>query len=165
MELAKTLERIAADPNSFYTGALAHELVEAVRKGGGLVTESDLADYEVKEREVIRGTYRGYEIIGAPPPSSGGIALIEALNILEGFDLRKLGNRSADTIHLTSEAFRRAMFDRADFLGDPDFSRIPVPELLDKKYAAAWRESINPDKASISRELQRPAFKNLDQVA
>jgi gamma-glutamyltranspeptidase/glutathione hydrolase len=165
MELAKTLERIAADPNSFYKGALAHEIAEAVRKGGGLITEKDLADYEVKEREVVRGTYRGYEIIGAPPPSSGGIALIQTLNILEGFDLRSLGNRSADTIHLTSEAFRRVMFDRADFLGDPDFSKIPVPELLDKKYAAAWRETINPEKASTSRELQRPAFSNLDQVA
>jgi gamma-glutamyltranspeptidase/glutathione hydrolase len=165
MELAKTLERIAADPNSFYTGALAHELAEAVRKGGGLITEKDLADYEVKEREVVRGTYRGYEIIGAPPPSSGGIALIEALNILEGYDLRSMGNRSADSIHVTAEAFRRVMYDRADFLGDPDFARIPVPELLDKQYAAAWRESINPEKASVSRQLQRPAFRNLDQVA
>ncbi|MCU1308635.1 MAG: gamma-glutamyltransferase 1 [Acidobacteriaceae bacterium] len=165
MELAKTLERIAADPNSFYTGALAHELAEAVRKGGGLITEKDLADYEVKEREVVRGTYRGYEIIGAPPPSSGGIALIEALNILEGYDLRSMGSRSADSIHVTAEAFRRVMYDRADFLGDPDFAKIPVPELLDKQYAAAWRESINPEKASVSRQLQRPAFRNLDQVA
>jgi gamma-glutamyltranspeptidase/glutathione hydrolase len=165
MELAKTLERIAADPNSFYTGALAHELVEAVRKGGGLITEKDLADYEVKEREVVRGTYRGYEIIGAPPPSSGGIALIEALNILEGYDLRSMGNRSADSIHVTAEAFRRVMYDRADFLGDPDFAKIPVPELLDKQYAAAWRESINPEKANVSRQLQRPAFRNLDQLA
>ncbi|MCU1285125.1 MAG: gamma-glutamyltransferase 1 [Acidobacteriales bacterium] len=164
-ELARTLERIAADPSSFYKGALAHEIAVAVRKGGGLITEKDLADYEVKDREPVRGTYRGYEIIGAPPPSSGGIALIEALNILEGYDLKALGNRSAATIHLTAEAFRRAMFDRADFLGDPDFSKIPVPELLDKKYAAAWRESIDPDKSSLSKEIHRPAFKDLDQVA
>jgi gamma-glutamyltranspeptidase/glutathione hydrolase len=165
MELAKTLERIATDPNSFYKGTLAHELAEDLRKRGGLLTEKDLADYEVKDREVVRGTYRGYEIIGGPPPTSGGIALIEALNILEGYDLRSMGNRSADAIHLTSEAFRRVMYDRADFLGDPDFSKIPVPQLLDKRYAATWRESINPDRASVSRQLQRPSFSNLDQVA
>jgi gamma-glutamyltranspeptidase / glutathione hydrolase len=137
MELAKTLERIAADPQSFYRGELARELVAVLKKNGALLTEEDLAGYEVKEREPVRGTYRGYEIISAPPPSSGGIALIETLNILEGFDLQRLGNRSADSIHLTSEAFRRVMFDRADFLGDPDFSKIPVAQLIDKRYGAA----------------------------
>ncbi len=166
-ELARTLERITVDPDSFYKGALAHELVEAMRKGGGLITEQDLASYEVKEREPVRGTYRGYEIISAPPPSSGGIALIEALNMLESYPLSRFGNRSAESIHLTAEAFRRAMYDRADFLADPDFAKIPVAPLLDKTYAAAWRESISLDRASVSKQLQRPAgkFSELDRVA
>jgi gamma-glutamyltranspeptidase/glutathione hydrolase len=166
-ELARTLERIAADPEDFYRGAMARELVTALEKGGGLVTLEDLAAYEVKEREPVRGWYRGYEIIGAPPPSSGGIVLIEALNVLEGYDLAKLGNRSADSIHLTVEAFRRAFFDRAQFLGDPDFSALPVAQLIDKRYAAAWRESVNPAHASASADLKRPAgvFQELDRLA
>jgi gamma-glutamyltranspeptidase/glutathione hydrolase len=160
------LERIAKNPDDFYHGAMARALAAAIQKGGGLVTAADLDSYEVKEREPVRGTYRGYEIISAPPPSSGGIALVEILNILEGFDLAKLGNRSAAAIHLTVEAFRRAFYDRADFLGDPDFSRIPVPQLIDKRYAAAWRESINPNHASASQELKRPAvFNELERVA
>ena len=164
-ELARTLERIAKSPDDFYHGALARELALAIQKGGGLITADDLAHYEVKEREPIRGTYRGYDIISAPPPSSGGIALVEILNILEGFDLAKLGNRSADAIHLTAEAFRRAFYDRADFLGDPDFSGIPVPQLIDKKYAAAWRTSIDLKHASISKDLKRPRFGELERVA
>jgi gamma-glutamyltranspeptidase / glutathione hydrolase len=166
-ELARTLERVAADPDSFYRGALAREFAAFMQKQGGLITEQDLADYQVKEREPVRGTYRGYQIISAPPPSSGGIALIEVLNMLEGWELSRLGSRSADSMHLTAEAFRRAMFDRADFLGDPDFTAIPVAQLTDKKYAAAWRESIHPEKASSSRELERPVgkFGELDQAA
>ena len=164
-ELARTLERIAKNPADFYHGALAGEIAAAIQKGGGLVTTEDLARYEVKEREPIRGTYRGYEIISAPPPSSGGVALIETLNILEGFDLAKLGNRSAETIHLTSEAFRRVFYDRTDFLGDPDFAKIPVPQLIDKKYAAAWRASIDPNRASNSKDLKRPAFEELERMA
>ena len=155
-ELARTLERIAKDPDDFYHGAMARELAAAIHKGGGLVTAADLAAYEVKEREPIRGTYRGYDIISAPPPSSGGVALVEILNILEGFDLAKLGNRSAETIHLEVEAFRRAFYDRADFMGDPDFAKVPVAQLIDKKYAAAWRDSIDPNHASGSKELKRP---------
>jgi gamma-glutamyltranspeptidase / glutathione hydrolase len=166
-ELARTLERIAANPDSFYRGRLASELAAFMRANGGLISTKDLADYEVKERMPLRGRYRGFEILSAPPPSSGGIALIEALNILEGWDLRRLGSRSADSMHLTVEAFRRAMFDRADFLGDPDFSQVPVAQLIDKHYAAAWRESIHPEKASTSRELERPVgkFGELDQAA
>src|SRR5262249_11888419 len=118
-ELARTLERIAKNPDDFYHGEMARELAAAVQKGGGLITAEDLAAYEVKEREPIRGAYRGYDIISAPPPSSGGIALLEILNILEGYDLTKYGNRSAESIHITVEAFRRAFFDRAEFLGDP----------------------------------------------
>jgi gamma-glutamyltranspeptidase/glutathione hydrolase len=158
------LERIAKNPDEFYHGAMARELAAAIAKGGGLVTADDLAQYEVKEREPIRGTYRGYEIISAPPPSSGGIALVEILNILEGFDLAKLGNRSAQAIHFTAEALRRAFYDRSEFLGDPDFSKIPVPQLIDKRYAEAWRESIDPNHAS--KDLKRPSvFNELERVA
>jgi gamma-glutamyltranspeptidase/glutathione hydrolase len=145
---------------------MARELAAAIQKGGGLVTAKDLADYEVKERAPVRGTYRGYEIISSPPPSSGGIALIEILNILEGYDLAKYGNRSAAAIHLTVEAFRRAFYDRAEFLGDPDFSRIPVAQLIDEKYGAAWRESIDPTRASLSQDLRRPEiFSQLERYA
>ncbi len=165
-ELARTLERIAKNPDDFYHGSLARELAAAVAKGGGLLTADDLAQYEVKEREPIRGTYRGYDIISTPPPSSGGTALVEILNILEGFDLAKLGNRSAQAIHFTVEAFRRAFYDRAEFLGDPDFAKIPVPQLIDKRYAQAWRESIDPTRASPSQDLKRPSvFNELERVA
>jgi len=166
-ELARTLERIAEDPSDFYHGKMARELAAAVQKGGGLITAEDLAAYEVKERQPVHGGYRGYEIMSAPPPSSGGVALLEALNILEGYDLNRLGNGSAEAIHLTVEAFRRVFMDRAEFLGDPDFAEVPVAQLIDKRYAAAWRESINPDHASSSAEVRRPAgiFKELDRVA
>ena len=165
-DLARTLERIAENPGDFYHGSLARELAAAIERGGGLITADDLAGYEVKEREPVRGTYRGYEIIGAPPPSSGGTVLIELLNILEGYDLAKLGSRSALSIHITAEAFRRAFFDRAEFLGDPDFAKIPVAPLIDKKYAAAWRETIDPVRASPSKDLKRPAvFNELEQYA
>jgi gamma-glutamyltranspeptidase/glutathione hydrolase len=165
-DLARTLERIAADPDDFYHGKLAHDLAAAMQKGGGLITTEDLANYEVKEREPVRGTYRGYEVLSAPPPSSGGTVLIESLNILEGYDLAKLGDRSAASIHFTTEAFRRAFFDRAEFLGDPDFSKIPVAQLIDKKYAAAWAKSIAEDKATPSRDLKRPEiFSQLEQYA
>ena len=165
-ELARTLERIASNPDDFYHGTIARQLAASIQKGGGLITTEDLAGYQVKEREPIRGTYRGHEIISAPPPSSGGIALIEILNILEGYDLAKAGNRSAAAVHLTVEAFRRAFYDRAEFLGDPDFSKIPVAQLIDKKYGAAWRESIDPARATVSKELKRPAiFAELEQYA
>jgi gamma-glutamyltranspeptidase / glutathione hydrolase len=157
-ELAHTLERIAKNPDDFYRGAMARELAASIQQGGGLLTADDLAHYQVKEREPLRGTYRGYEVISAPPPSSGGIVLIETLNILEGYDLAKAGSRSAESVHLTTEAFRRAFFDRAEFLGDPDFSKLPVAQLTDKKYADAWRVTIDPDHATPSKDLQRPAI-------
>jgi gamma-glutamyltranspeptidase/glutathione hydrolase len=165
-DLARTMERIAENPDDFYHGALARELAAAMQKGGGLITVEDLAHYEVKEREPVHGSYRGYEVISAPPPSSGGTVLIESLNILEGYDLAKMESRSAQSIHFTVEGFRRAFFDRAEFMGDPDFSKIPVAQLLDKRYAAAWRESIDPERASASQELKRPAiFSELEQYA
>jgi len=164
-ELARTLERLAKDPDDFYHGKMAIELAAAIQKGGGLVTAADMAAYEVKEREPVRGSYRGYDIISAPPPSSGGVALVEILNILEGYDLAKYGNRSADAIHLEVEAFRRAFYDRADLMGDPDFAKVPVAQLIDKKYAAAWRESIELNHASPSKDLKRPSFGELERVA
>jgi gamma-glutamyltranspeptidase / glutathione hydrolase len=165
-DLARTLQRIAAKPDDFYHGALARELAAALQKGGGLITAEDLAHYEVKEREPVHGTYRGYEIISAPPPSSGGTVLIESLNILEGYDLARLGDRSAQSVHYTTEAFRRAFFDRAEFLGDPDFAKVPLAQLIDKKYGEAWRESIDAERASPSKELKRPAiFSELEQYA
>jgi gamma-glutamyltranspeptidase/glutathione hydrolase len=164
-ELARTLERIARDPDDFYHGALAKELAAAMQKGGGLMTEKDLGDYEAKERQPIRGTYRGYEVISAPPPSSGGIVMMEALNILEGYPLDKLG-RHPEALHLTIEAYRRAFYDRAEFLGDPDFSQIPVAQLIDKKYGAAWRTGLNPERATLNQELKRPPeFTQLERYA
>lgn len=165
-DLARTLERISEKPDDFYHGALARELAAAMQKGGGLITVDDLASYEVKEREPVRGTYRGYEVISAPPPSSGGTVLIESLNILEGYNLAKMQSRSALSMHYTVEAFRRAFFDRAEFMGDPDFSKVPVAQLLDKRYAAAWRVTIDPVRASVSKELKRPeVFSALEQYA
>lgn len=156
-ELAKTLERIAASPDDFYTGKMAREIADFMRRSGGLISAADLSSYEVKERVPVRGTYRGLEIISAPPPSSGGIALIETLNILEGFDLGQSGLGSAESIHVITEAFRRAFYDRAQFLGDPDFSDLPVSDLVGKEYAERWRRSIDVAKASPSAELERPA--------
>jgi len=114
----------------------------------------------------VRGSYRGYEVISAPPPSSGGTVLIESLNILQGYDLAKMGDRSAQGIHYIVEAFRRAFFDRAEFMGDPDFSKIPVAQLIDTRYASAWRDTIDPQRASPSQSLKRPAvFSELEQYA
>jgi gamma-glutamyltranspeptidase/glutathione hydrolase len=164
-ELAQTLERIAKNPDEFYHGAMAKQIAAAVQKGGGLITEKDLADYEVKERSAIHGTYRGFDVYSAPPPSSGGTALIEILNILEGYNLHSLGARSAQSMHMITEAYRRAFYDRAEFLGDSDFAQIPIAQLTDKKFAALWRETINPDHASDSKGLKRPSFGELDRLA
>ena len=165
-ELARTLERIVKNPDDFYHGDMARELTAAMQKGGGLITAEDLASYEVKERQPIRGAYRGYEVISAPPPSSGGVALVQILNILEGYELAKLGSRSAESIHLSAEAFQRAFFDRTEFMGDPDFAKIPVAQLIDKRYAAAWRETIPLRRATPADEVKRPAiFTKLDEYA
>jgi gamma-glutamyltranspeptidase/glutathione hydrolase len=155
-ELARTLTRIEKDPRSFYHGALASELAQAIQKHGGLVTKKDLETYQVKERKPLTGTYRQYEIVAPPPPSSGGIALLEMLNILEGFDLASLGDRTPQSMHLIIEAFRRAFKDRTSFLGDPDFQSMPTAQLLDKAYAAAWRKSISMTTATPSSDLARP---------
>ncbi|MBS1813383.1 MAG: gamma-glutamyltransferase [Acidobacteria bacterium] len=157
-ELAKTLERIAADPSDFYKGKMAAQIAKGMQAGGGLITTTDLAAYEAKERTPLVGHYRGYEVLTAPPPSSGGIVMIEALNILSGYDLAKLGkDRSAAQVHIITEAFRRAYMDRNDYLGDPDFNHNPLKEMANPAYAAAWRKSIDPVNATPSAKLVRPA--------
>jgi gamma-glutamyltranspeptidase/glutathione hydrolase len=155
-ELARTLQRIAAHPEDFYRGKMARELVADLKQGGALLTLEDLARYTVVERAPIVGSFHGYTVISAPPPSSGGIVLLSALNILEGDDLAKLGDRSPASMHLIVEAFRRAYMDRAEYLGDPDYNAIPAAELTAKNYAAAWRASIDPHAASPSATLRRP---------
>jgi gamma-glutamyltranspeptidase/glutathione hydrolase len=156
-ELARTLKRIAADPATFYKGPMAAELAASIQNGGGLITTTDLAAYQVKDRAPLTGSYRGCQIVTAPPPSAGGIVLLEILNILSGYDLAKLGDRSTQQVHLIAEAFRRAYKDRADYLGDPDFVALPIAQLASPGYAAAWRKSIDLIKPSPSATLMRPA--------
>jgi gamma-glutamyltranspeptidase / glutathione hydrolase len=155
-ELSRTLERISNDPGDFYHGKLAEELVANLKDRGSLLTTEDLAHYTVVEREPVVGTFDDYTILSAPPPSSGGVVLISALNILETYPLAKLGDRSPEWIHLVTEAFRRAYMDRAQYLGDPDYNQIPVAALTAKNYAAAWRTGIDPNKATPSASLVRP---------
>jgi gamma-glutamyltranspeptidase/glutathione hydrolase len=156
--LAATLQRIAANPDDFYKGEIAKQIATFEQAGGGLITTTDLAAYEVKDRAPVIGNYHGYEIITAPPPSSGGIVLVEILNILSGYNLPKLGpDRSAPQVHIITEAFRRAYMDRADYLGDPDFTPQPLKQMANPAYAAAWRTSIDPTKPTSSAELKRPA--------
>ncbi len=155
-ELALTLQRIAIHPESFYTGRMARQIAAASKTGGGLITAPDLASYRVKDRMPLRGSYRGYTILSAPPPSAGGIGLLETLNILAPYDLRAMHDRTPSEVHFVTEAFRRAFMDRAQYLGDPDFAQIPVRQMLSLQYAAAWRASIQPDRATPSSELHRP---------
>ncbi|WP_419805444.1 gamma-glutamyltransferase [Terriglobus sp.] len=157
-ELAATLEHIAADPADFYHGAMAKQIADGMHAGGGLITADDLAHYEVKDRAPLTTTYHGYDIVTAPPPSSGGIVLIEALNILDGYNLPRLGaDRSPAQVHFITESFRRAFMDRGDYLGDPDFMHMPLAEMANPKYAAAWRKTIDPLNATASKDLVRPA--------
>ena len=155
-ELAKTLARIAADPGDFYHGEMAGEMADYLHRNGGLITREDLAAYEVKDRKPLTGAYRGYEILTAPPPSSGGIVLLESLNIVSGYDLGKMGDRTPEQIHYLVEAYRRAYMDRGDYLGDPDFTTMPLKQMNDPAYAAAWRKTIDPRKPSPSATLVRP---------
>ncbi len=151
-DLARTLERIAAEgPKGFYEGETARLIVEEMARINGLITLEDLKAYRAKKREPVRGTYRGYEIVSMPPPSSGGVALIEMLNILEGYDLSAYGFQSAKSLHLMVESMRRAFADRARDLGDPDFNPgLPTEKLISKEYASHLRTTIDPERASIS---------------
>jgi gamma-glutamyltranspeptidase/glutathione hydrolase len=151
-DLANVLEAISRDGNDgFYRGEVARRLVEGVRAAGGRWSADDLAKYEVKERKPIAFEYRDWHIVTAPPPSSGGIALAEMLNILGGYDLGKLDR--VHRTHLIVESMRRAYRDRAEYLGDPDFVQMPVAELTHPLYAAGLRASIHPDKATPSDML------------
>lgn len=153
-DLAKTLRAIAAEgAKGFYEGPVAQLIEEEMKQGGGFITTTDLKNYKPIEREPVRGTYRGYDIVSMPPPSSGGVHVIEMLNILEGYNLAKLGHNTADSIHRLVEAMRRAYADRAKYLGDPGFVKVPVAGLLSKEYAARLRASIDLSRASKSEEV------------
>ena len=151
-DLAATLERIAAGgPAGFYRGRTAALVAREMAAHGGLITEADLAAYEPRVREPVRGTYRGYEVLSMPPPSSGGVTLVQMLNVLEGYDLQAAGHGSARNVHRIVEAMRRGFADRARHLGDPDFNpAMPVLRLTSKEYAAELRATIDPDRASRS---------------
>src|SRR4029453_9784872 len=159
-ELAATFARLQRfGPSEFYEGETGRLIVADMKRNNGLMTMEDLHGYVAKERTPVRGNYRGHEIISMPPPSSGGAVLIEMLNILEGFDLNKMEASSSDRYHLMAEAMRRAFADRAEYMGDSDFVKVPVAGLIDKAYAATLRATINTDRASTSAEVRagRPA--------
>ncbi|HTU91957.1 MAG TPA: gamma-glutamyltransferase [Gemmataceae bacterium] len=154
-DLAKTLRLIAErGPDGFYKGTVAELLAAEMKRDGGLITTDDLAAYEAKMRQPIHGTYRGYDVYGPPPPSSGGTCLIEMLNILENFDLRKHGRFAPETLHLMIETMRRAYCDRARYLGDADFVKIPA-FLTSKEYAHKLAQSIDSNKATRSEDLAK----------
>ncbi len=151
-ELARTLELIREQgARVFYEGRIAQLIAREMARNGGLITADDLKSYQAKEREPIRGTYRGHEIFSMGPPSSGGIILVEMLNMIEHFDVGNLGFHSSESIHLMGEVMRRAFADRSEFLGDPDFSPIPVTGMLSKAYAAGWARTIARDWATPSK--------------
>ncbi len=153
-DLAKTLRAISAEGvRGFYEGPVAKLIEDEMKQGGGLITVEDLKNYKPIEREPVRGTYRGFDIASMPPPSSGGVHVIEILNILEGYDLAKLGHNTADSIHRLVEAMRRAYADRAKYLGDPGFVKVPVAGLISKQYAAQLRANIDLTHAAKSEDI------------
>lgn len=154
-DLAATFARLQQrGPDEFYEGETARLIAADMKRHNGLLTLEDLRGYFAREREVLQGTYRGYKIVSMPPPSSGGAVLIEMLNILEGYDLKKMDAASSDRYHLMTEAMRRAFADRAEYMGDTDFVKVPIAGLIDKKYAAQLRSSIDPERASSSEEVK-----------
>jgi len=153
-DLAATFGRLQrVGPNEFYEGQTATLIADDIKRHNGVMTLADLRGYMAKEREPLRGRYRGYEVISMPPPSSGGAVLIEMLNILEGYELGKLDAGSSERYHLMTEAMRRAFADRAEFMGDADFVKVPVAGLIDKSYAEKLRSTINANRASTSVEI------------
>ena len=158
-DLAATLTAISdMGPDGFYKGHAAEALYSASQKGGGILSKEDFAQYEVRELKPVTCSYRGYEIISSPPPSSGGVIICEILNVLEGYPLGYLGAGSADTVHVMAEAMRYAYVDRNSALGDPDFVDNPVSKLLDKGYAAEIRAKIDPYRAGVSKDLMPEGF-------
>ncbi len=154
-DLAKTLRLISQrGADGFYQGTVAQALVAASTAGKGIISQADLDQYAVREMAPIECDYRGYHIISAPPPSSGGVVICEILNIVEGYPLKQLGFRSAQSVHYLIEAMRHAYLDRNSYLGDPDFVKNPLDRLLDKGYAAKIREAINPARAGVSKDLK-----------
>jgi len=150
-DLARTLERIMLNrSDGFYRGETARLIAQEMERGGGLITEADLELYQAKERTPVRGTYRGYEIISMPPPSSGGVALVTMLNMLERFDLASMGHNTTPYIHHVAEAMRRAFRDRARWLADADFVDVPVHRLTSKRHADELMGDFDPDRASVS---------------
>lgn len=162
-DLAKTLSKIAQQgAKAFYRGATAQHIIDAVNRAGGAMSLADLAGYQVKLRTPIEGTYRGYKIASMPPPSSGGIHIVQILNMMEVSNIQQLGHNSASTIHIMAEAMRRAYADRSEYLGDPDFNPVPVKELTDKRYAAALFKQINMSAASASQSI-KPGLKLISE--
>ena len=154
-ELSETLARLKEKgPREFYEGKTAQLIAGDMKKNGGLITEKDLKEYEPTIRKPLIGQYRGYEIVTMPPPSSGGTALLEMLNILEGYNVTYSGPGSSDTIHLLVESQKRAFADRAEFMGDADFVKVPVEGLISKKYATELAQSIDPDRATPSTKIR-----------
>lgn len=153
-DLAATLEAIAAHgPRGFYRGPVAEKLVASIKDAGGIISLDDLKSYRPIVRQPVRGTYRGYDIVSMPLPSSGGTVLIETLNILEGFHMHELGAQSVDSLHVLIEAMKRGYADRARYLGDPAFVNAPLAQLLSKDYAAKQRATINMAKATPARAI------------
>jgi gamma-glutamyltranspeptidase/glutathione hydrolase len=156
-DLARTLQAIASDgTQGFYQGAVARKLLQASQAGGGVLSAGDLTGYRARQRQPVECDYRGYHVVSAPPPSSGGVILCEMLNVLEGYPLRELGFHSAQAVHLQIETMRHAYVDRNTYLGDPDFVSNPVDHLLDKTYAASLRALIRPQHATASADLGNP---------
>ena len=154
-DLANTLESIAQNgPDAFYQGKIPQAVEAAAKKGGGILTAKDFADFRIAETAPITCSYRGYEFVSAPPPSSGGVTLCEILNVLEGYDLKASGFNSAQTIHTMTEAMRHTYMDRNTFLGDPAFVKNPTEKLLSKEYAAEIRKQIQPEIATPSSRVQ-----------
>ena len=153
-DLSRTLRAVADDgADVFYKGWIADRIAEDMKAHGGIITKDDLASYKAKERVPVRGTYKGYDVVSMPPPSSGGVVLLEMLNIVEPLDLKAKGLLTAPALHLQIEAMRRAYLDRARHLGDPDFVDVPVARLISKNYARTVAATINVEKASSSVAL------------
>ncbi len=164
-DLGQVLKSIRDNGRSgFYEGWVAKTIAQAMAESGGIITEGDLKNYRVVEREPVRGTFRGYEVVSAPPPSSGGTHIIQMLNILEPFDLQAMGHNSAEYIHHVIEAMKIAYADRAAHMGDPDFSPVPVEQLLSKDYAAKVRGDIDPVRARAAVEIQAGEFSDTESL-
>ncbi|HEN3281511.1 TPA: gamma-glutamyltransferase [Yersinia enterocolitica] len=154
-DLADTLTAISEKgPDAFYQGKIPQAVEAAAKKGGGILTAADFANYKITETAPITCSYRGYKFVSSPPPSSGGVTLCETLNVLEGYDLKSMGFNSAAYIHTLTEAMRHAYMDRNTFLGDPEFVKNPIDRLLSKSYAADIRKQIVANKATPSVEVQ-----------